>query len=484
MTHRVRGTARFLLTLLLIYVAWGIYDSNFYQSIAQRRAQTAKASTEDIEIGIVTADDPGETFLTGVEVGIAEINGLGIQPPTGSARRLAPVYLSLGKRTLEVEDFGVKLTKFIAAHPRMVAVLAGIPSRLTNKTDVICESYGVALLLSSPRDLRNNARNESTIYLLPSMDVLDNQVNLELGLLAAPQEPNSPIRVGVLSDAEPSEGRLTAHTYLQSLAEMIQFGKAGNLLHTAMSQGEINGKLTLGQLRANPFLQAGVTSRVEDIGVLVSQDRVRLPSSLRLEEALAFLKVPRPDTDLAFVHTYTPKEPDYPDLFALVGQSRPHLLIGLGNLRHTPNLIRELRRVQINTPVVVFQTLSPEVFLDQFEQAAENTIVATTVDPNDQTADFLDFQRRFVARAATQHREGNAVDDMGQAGYQSTLLLEAAVEATGSTVPTSIVHSIKFPVEELRFGGQVLAFDTAGWPLQRKIHLLRYTGGSFQPLNH
>lgn len=484
MTHRVRGTARFLLALLLLYVAWGIYDSNFYQSIAQRRAQHARTSTEDIEIGIVTADDPGETFLTGVEVGIAEVNARGIKPPTGSSRRLAPIYLSLGKHTLEVEDFGVKLTRFIAAHPRMVAVLAGIPSRLTNKTDVICQSYGVALLLSSPRDLRTNAENESTIYLLPSMDVLDNQVNLNLALLASTPEPNSQIRVGVLSDAEPSQGRLTAHTYLQSLAEMIQFGKAGNLLYTAMERGEINGKLTLAQLRANPFLQTGVTSRVEDIGVLVSQDRVRLPSNLRLEEALTLLKVPRPETELVFVHTYTPSEPDYPSLFASVGQQRPHLLVGLGNLRHAPNLIRELRRVQINTPVVVFQTLSPELFFDQFERAAENTIVASTVDPNDQTADFLDFQRRFVARAGTQHREGNAVDDMGQAGYESTLLLEAAVKATGSTVPTSIVHSIRFPVEELRFGGQVLSFDKSGWPLQRKIHLLRYTGGSFQPLNH
>ena len=474
---------RFLLFLLLLYVAWGLYDSNFYTSMAERRARLALASKEDMEIGVVTIDDPGDTYRTGVEVGIAELNAGGIHPPTGPTRRITLVYLDIGIQQLEVEDFGIKLTNLLASHPRMVALMAGVPTRFAEKTDVICQSYGVGLLLSSPRNLRNSAANDNTIFLLPSMNVLDNQVNLNLPLLVPGKAETDLIRVGLLNDAEPFQAGLTSHTYLQSLAEMIQFGRAGNLLYKAMTQGEINGKLTLSQLSANPFLQAGITNHVEDIGFLVGQDGLRLPSNLSLEEALRLLKVPRPDGELSFIHTFTPQEPEYAELFASVGEHKPDLLVNLGYLRHTPQMIRELRRVRINTPIVVFQTLSPEVFLDQFEQAAENTIVVSTVNPNDQTADFLDFQRRFTARAESQQRKGKAPDDVGQAGYESILLLKAAVEATGSTVPTSIIHSIKFPVQELRFGGQVLSFDQAGWPLQRKVHLLRYTGGGFQPLN-
>ena len=478
MIRCARGVLRLLMLIVVLYVAWGLNYSSFYQSIADSRTAYAARSTGDIEIGVMWSDDVSHTYQTGVEVGIAEVNARGIKMADSSVRYLRPVFVAGNNNS--PEDFGVSLTSLLSKSPHMVATLVGVPPRMANKASIVCDAYGTALLLSTPHDARQSISGfPNMVSVIPPLPVFARLINTNLESVVSHGDSLQPIRVGIMFDASPADASITIHSFLQSFEEISRLFASADLLHKFVVQGDLGGKFTLGQLLEDPLLQSSGADGIDDIDTLIQAAAASKEEPL--DKVLAQLHTPRRPLELAFVQYYTKDLTTATPLVSMVGQYKPDVIILLGN-RSSLGLLKERTREQIPVPVVTLEMQQPEFYRKTLGYLTDELVVASTVNPDLADPDFQDFKKRFSSQAQAQQRGTLTLDDQGLAGYESVLLLEKSLLSAGSSTPASIISGIKYPIKPWKIAGHTLVFDKRGIPVNRKTYLLKYTEGRFQAL--
>ena len=476
----------------LIYVEWGAYHDNWYGYRAESRATLAATSkSEEVQIAVVWNQDPDLTYLTGVEVGIEEVNSRRIPLADGRKVQLKPIYKDANDRgetlTGDTDPYGDVLSNLLATNDNIVAMLAKTPTSVNDKTSVVCESYGVALLQATRNDASlTKGAYRYQINVCPRQQTVVRRVNSLLENIV-PDRPRKPVRIGVLFDATLHYVELGLHGYLRDLEELSSITEACSKLKKSVEDHGIDPHLTLRQLDLDHYLQSGLTDNPGEIETLL---RLGVPykqitEDSTLQDALQLPELPDRVNSVAFVRGFVPnlntlRIPEGQNQIISSGEATDSdVYVVLTPLAQAADLVRRLRRIN-PAPTVFFQLDSPAFIRESLAESANGAYIGSILDPNSSQPEFVDFRTRFAARARAAGRRVVEANDVALLGYQSVLLLEKGMQGSGTSVPLQLVSALKFPTKPIELMGSEIKFDASGSPLHRPAYLLKFTGSGFE----
>jgi len=484
--------------VVLLYAFWGWYSNNRYGEYRVARSQYAAASRGPLRIGVMWNDDFDQSYRTAVEVGVAEVNARGGKFSDGTPIQLEPVYVDANRFSSLYEpdqletanNFGEMLERKLLRDRSITSVLVRAAGQ-TEKSTVLCEAYGAALLHAGRSQLESNF-----IYPLAiqpgALDYI-RRVNrtLDAILEASPSPPASgqTVNVGIYFDATVPNIDNTLHACLQDLDQLSSLTKAVRQLREGIAKGDIDPQLTLQQLDWSHYLQSGLSDNPGDVDTL---QRLCVAGNLgpqttldqALSRALVHRRAPRPLFVRGFVPSLSsltaPGLETYASLVVPEDEARQaELVVFLGPLVTAVPLMRELRRVQQPVPVVAYEYWTPAHLRLLLGPSATNLYLVSLMNPNSTEPEFLDFKTRFEAQATAEQRP-SAIDADALLGYQSVLLLEQALLGADSRVPLNLVNALKFPPRPLQIMGSPFKFDLKGQAIDRPTYVLKFTGDGFE----
>jgi branched-chain amino acid transport system substrate-binding protein len=137
-------------------------------------------------------------------------------------------------------------------------------------------------------------------------------------------------------------------------------------------------------------------------------------------------------------YDYTYKAADFLNDFSLwKKQFKLDAMLLAGRLPLAADCIPEIRKAGLDIPILSGMSLDNETLFKRAGDAAENTIVASSFDPDDKRPEAIAFNRVFRAKY------GVVPNRYAAQGYDAVRLLAYVIQKGGSTVPAKMAETLR-----------------------------------------
>lgn len=475
MRIRPRWILAFFALAALLYLSWGYTHFGANRQRVAARAARAQADQGPVQVAVLWTAQPPNDFLAGCEVG-AQLNSQGLPRPF----ELVPFQVD----SEALRSYEQRLSALLTRHPRVVAVVAAVPDELVSKTEVICESFGVALLLSNlETPLMATPGFQFTARMNPNYTQYAREAITALSTLASRgPEDNAPIRVGIFFNARApfgSEGvnRLLEESETQNAS--VTFVRS---LRREVALGAVDGNIPLRQLRDDLAFQVGLTRQTSVVQSFLRDfaSSNELENDLPLAEALRRAAGLRHKIKIEFVQSYLPSHQDYRPMLSRLPLVDLDVVVLASDLSGTSTLIHQLRANECQAPLLCLDYQRPDVIAASLGEKARPLFMIANHDPGLVAQSHPELLEAFRARLSREPDRFEQLGEMGLMGYDSFGLLAEVIRETGRSVPQEIINTLKFSSQAFETLEDRFTFDQDGAPQGRKLHLLEYQGGRVQ----
>lgn len=486
---------RFMLTLIciyaFIYMIVGLQQSNFYTRISSARAQTASVDRGDIQVGILfSKSEDSSTFLNGVALAVDEINnktntiggkGILFHLPDGKSaisRRLLPSYLPVPDST----DLTIvsPLVSSLKWKKKLVAIVSGLSTTMTLRTRVIPEYYGIAAI--SVRPTLPSLSQEDFKYFVrtvPNFRDIARYFMNNVPLTIARRSGKKIAKIGIFFSASSPEGYLeeliNARELVNERSRLIDGLRAG------FESGILNEVNDIQDLRESRYLQTGLNMDPILIERFVSNNlsaadleaRVTLKSLVDRQDPL------ETPTELVFTMSFLPDQKDYRPLITAAEKKEPDLIVINSGVPEALNLIRQIREMGVEVPVLVTRINGFDELLHLPIDRLTNVYGASMYDPASADERFVLFKERYERFLRQNNKPAGAPDFLAMQGYEAIYLIAQVIEKSNSAIPMNICNTLKYSATPLE--GQIFGayhFSPQGDVLDRKLHTLFFDKGT------
>jgi hypothetical protein len=492
---RITIHIRLILYLLgiyaFIYLIVGIQQSNFYGRISSGRAQMASVDRGDIHVGILySTSEDNSSFLNGVNLAIAEVNsrrnergGEGIlyhlsDGKTAITRKIRPIYLPVkDSKSLTIASH---LVTDIEWKKHLVAIVSGLSASMTLRTRLIPEYFGIAGI--SVRPTLPALTQEDFQYFvrtIPNYRELSRYFMSNIPLTIAKKSGKRIRKIGIFFSTASPEGYLQALiAERENVNERIRVIEC---LRAGFESGILNELNDLDDLKGSKFLQASLNldSILIDrfIKDNVSAEDIAKPVTLK---ALVERYDPQETaTELVFTKSFIPGQKDYRPLIMLAEKNNPDLIVMASGIPESLNLIRQIREMGWNEPIMVSRINDFEQLLQIPTDRLNDVYGASMYDPGSQEPRFTAFRDKYEKYLKATNKKVIASNFLSIQGYEAIHLLAQVIAKSDSTVPINICNSLKYATTPLE--GQVFerySFSPEGDILNRKLYTLFFDNGT------
>lgn len=183
------------------------------------------------------------------------------------------------------------------------------------------------------------------------------------------------------------------------------------------------------------------------VGLIFARSATGEALAPQLTEEVATYK----DMKMAFTRSYVASPgqwkdlPDYRQLIAQVRAERPDALLLADGLPRSAKVLKDLRDMNLDWPVITIGRMESAELPAAVAGVARDVFLATGVNPNVLTPEFLAFRDRFKKANKGQEPNLPAID-----GFEAVKLLVAAIATTGSADPLAVATTLhEYPFEGL-----------------------------------
>lgn len=149
------------------------------------------------------------------------------------------------------------------------------------------------------------------------------------------------------------------------------------------------------------------------------------------------------------------------------------VFVAAGGAVSGSNLIRQMRKMGVNTPIIASDILDSPRLIHIAGKAAEGVILPTVFDPKHPSS----ITRAFVRKFKTQYSV--PPDTWAAQGYDAVKVLAAAIEKSESTVPITVSTTLRFMDKWEGVTGSYV-FSASGDIIEKNIYFKRFENGEFQ----
>ncbi|MGV8118930.1 MAG: ABC transporter substrate-binding protein [Candidatus Xenobiia bacterium LiM19] len=475
----------------LLYLIVGIQQSNFYKRVSSGRAQLASVDKGDIHVGILyIKGGDGTAFVNGVDLAVDEVNnrtndigGKGIifrLPDKKSAisRKIHPVYLPVKSST----DLTIAspLSSDLMWNKRLVAIVSGLTTTMTLRTMVIPEYFGIAVIAVRPT-LPSLTQEDFQYFVrtVPNYQYLARYFMNDIPLTIAKKSGKRIKRIGIFFSSSSPEGYLdgliTAREKVNERIVTVQNLRAG------FESGLLNELNDIEDLREKTYMQTSLDLdpiRIEEfITNNLSEADIKKP--ITLKEIIERYDPDETPTEFVFTKPFMPRVKDYRPIIVSAEKSNPDLIVIASGIPDSLTLVRQIREMGIEKPVMVTRINEYEELLDIPTERLNNIYGAAMYDPNSQDQRFISFKDRYERFLRVNNRIVQSPDFLSIQGYEAVHLIAQVIEKSSSTIPMNICNTLKYstsPLEGQLF--QSYSFSPGGDVLNRKLYTLFFDKGT------
>ncbi len=492
---RIRIHVRLILWLIgiyaLLYIIVGIQQSNFYGRISSGRAQMASVDRGDIQVGILyIKNEDSSPFLNGVDLAIDEINnrinqiggkGILFRLPDGKSaitRKIRPIYLPI--RYSSDQTMTSPLVSSLMWKKQLVAIVSGLSTTMTLRTRVIPEYYGIAVI--SVRPTLPSLTQEGFKYFVrtvPNYNYLARYFMTDIPLTIAKRSGKRIKRIGIFFSTSSPEGYLGELIAAREGAnERIRFIES---LRAGFDSGILNELNDIEGLKGSIYLQTALDLdqiRIEQfIRNNLNADDIEKPVTLKT--LIERYDPQEAQTEIVFTKSFLPRTKDYRPLIVAAEEKDPDLIIMASGIPDSLNLIRQIREMGIEKPVMVTRINEYEELLHIPIDRLTNVYGAAMYDPGSQDPRFTSFNERYERFLKANNRKVSPPGFLSIQGYEAVHLIAQVIAKSGSAIPMNICNSLKYATSPLE--GQVFesySFSPQGDVLNRKLYTLFFDNGT------
>jgi len=136
-------------------------------------------------------------------------------------------------------------------------------------------------------------------------------------------------------------------------------------------------------------------------------------------------------------------------------------------------LIRQIREMGIDKPVMVTRINEYEQLLDIPTDRLTNVYGAAMYDPNSNNQRFLSFKERYGRFCQARNKPVRSPNFQSVQGYEAVYLIADVIEKSHSAIPMNIINTLKYSTTPIQ--GQIFdsySFSVEGDILNRKLYPL------------
>lgn len=484
-TIHIRVLVYLILTYTAIYVFVGIQQSNFYRRISSARAQTASVDRKDVQVGILynTSED-SSSFLNGVDLALQEINnrtnaingkGLLFMLPDGKSavtRKIRPIYLPI--RTSKDLTIVSPLESSLKWKKNLVAIVSNLSTTMTLRTRVIPEYYGIAVLAVRPT-LPSLTQEDFKYFVrtVPNFHYLAEYFMDRLPALISKKSGKRIKRIGIFFATSSPEGYLDE---LIAAREVVNVRvKLVNGLQAAFDVGVLNDSNDIEELKSSKYLQTAieVDSSLVERFIEDNLTEADLKKPITLKEIVERFGSMDTETELVFTKPFIPNQKDYRPLIVSAEGTNPDLIVMASGIPDALGLIRQIREMGIDKPVMVTRINEYEQLLDIPTDRLTNVYGAAMYDPNSNNQRFLSFKERYGRFCQARNKPVRSPNFQSVQGYEAVYLIADVIEKSHSAIPMNIINTLKYSTTPIQ--GQIFdsySFSVEGDILNRKLYPL------------
>ena len=462
---------RYVILLVLVYFAQGFYFNNFYRKLTAERETLTRVQDQDLHVAALYAGEISTGFLTGVELAVEDVNK---QSPR-------VVMTEIALRAFD-EDIAVKeLNAALRRNLNISAVLADVPPGLAERVAVVCESYGVALVLvnSDPPFLLSRGL-KYVVQCEPSYETYCEAVRNNLSALCL-KPPGQTLRIGVFFDQSGQGEDTMINNFLGMVRDHNEVYASAQAIREAVEEEVLTGDQTLESLRDNFYLQSGLQVRGPTLTAYLREATLAARQEMRLAQALEEVPQLKHPLRMNFVQGFDAHRLDPARLVQDTKSAPLDCIVVVANLPNSTSLLSHLRSLKVDVPIVVMDYQPEEWVAANLGPLAENLWLLSVYDPDRQTPELDSFRARFRTQAG--NRTIKEVDQSAVMAYESLTMLARLVREQGSMAPIDLMTVLGF--EGVRWPGlssDEVGFDSAGQGTGRPMVLLTLQNDRFVSL--
>jgi len=468
MTYLLQKTWLLLLCVAL-YFGIGFYNNNFYRTLVRNRANLARKDPSHLHVAVVHGDSISTGFLTGAEIATEEVN------------QKSPGRIVLQEIDATTErDVGAALESLLARNMSISVVVAEAPGT-PNQIAVICESYGVALLLVNPDP--TFLPSPGFRYVLkvgPHYDSTCQAVIDSLSLVTG-KPKHAEIRVGLFFDQSTVGGEDLVNTFLGVNRSHNELYRSAVAIEKAVEEGLLKGDQPLDSLDDTLYIQSGVTVAGSILRDFLVHETAT--ADLTTQQALDRTPALKNSVKLSFVQGYE-TEPFNPGHLAAVTKSEPlDCIVLVANLPKAIELIGRIRALKVTTPIICLDFKPAPWAITNLGSLTENLYMVSAIDPTLTTAGLGEFRQRFRERAARLDRPVKESDLTGVLAYDSLTTLANVATEQGTTVPLELMTLIQFQTTKWKgLSTDKIRFESGSVTADQKPVLVTLKDGAYVTL--